>query len=106
MSESYDDLKKIHKCLIDWCCIKKYLCFIHMVYFLNEKRLFVLRFTRRCISVAPSRETAGELLLGKSLTVPHSCSMHNILNQLQGTESNVFSEALENIAQPSHTSVC
>uniref|UniRef100_A0A8C4IM71 Lysosomal trafficking regulator n=1 Tax=Dicentrarchus labrax TaxID=13489 RepID=A0A8C4IM71_DICLA len=25
-----------------------------------------IRFTRRCISVAPSRETAGELLLGKS----------------------------------------
>uniref|UniRef100_A0A3Q3VK87 Uncharacterized protein n=1 Tax=Mola mola TaxID=94237 RepID=A0A3Q3VK87_MOLML len=41
---------KAHKCLI------------------NQKRLgfYVLRFTRRCISVAPSRETAGELLLGKS----------------------------------------
>ncbi|XP_051508273.1 lysosomal-trafficking regulator-like isoform X1 [Myxocyprinus asiaticus] len=25
-----------------------------------------IRFTRRCVSVAPSRETAGELLLGKS----------------------------------------
>uniref|UniRef100_A0A4W6CCZ4 Lysosomal trafficking regulator n=1 Tax=Lates calcarifer TaxID=8187 RepID=A0A4W6CCZ4_LATCA len=50
-----------------------------------------IRFTRRCISVAPSRETAGELLLGKSLTVAHSCSMHNILRQSQGTKTNVLS---------------
>lgn len=32
---------------------------------------FVLRITRRCISVAPSRETSGELLLGKSPWVAH-----------------------------------
>ncbi len=39
-------------------------CFIQMLYVWSEKCLFVLRFTRRCISVAPSRETAGELLTG------------------------------------------
>uniref|UniRef100_A0A8C2J430 Lysosomal trafficking regulator n=1 Tax=Cyprinus carpio TaxID=7962 RepID=A0A8C2J430_CYPCA len=33
----------------------------------NPKHFFFLfRFTRKCVSVAPSRETAGELLLGKS----------------------------------------
>lgn len=31
-----------------------------------DKRFSALRFTRRCTSVAPSRETAGELLLGKT----------------------------------------
>uniref|UniRef100_A0A8C5GKP7 Lysosomal trafficking regulator n=1 Tax=Gouania willdenowi TaxID=441366 RepID=A0A8C5GKP7_GOUWI len=30
-----------------------------------------IRFTRRCISVAPSRETAGELLLGETLLELH-----------------------------------
>lgn len=55
----------------------------------------VLRFTRRCISVAPSRETAGELLLGKTLTITHSCSMHKILwSQRTKKKKNVLSEAL------------
>lgn len=69
----------MHECLINVCYVERCLCFIQIVYFLYEKCLFVLRFTRRCISVAPSRETAGELLLGKTLTISHSCSMHNIV---------------------------
>lgn len=39
----------------------------------NTKHLlFCFRFTRRCISVAPSREMAGELLLGKTRSKPPS----------------------------------
>lgn len=41
--------------------------------------LFVLRFTRRCISVAPSRETAGELLLGKTPATVYT-ELHNLLS--------------------------
>lgn len=61
------------------------------VFSLYERCLFVLRFTRRCISVAPSRETAGELLLGTTLSISPSCSMHNIVSQSQSTQSNVLS---------------
>lgn len=38
----------------------------------KHKMLFCFRFTRRCISVAPSREMAGELLLGKTRSKPPS----------------------------------
>uniref|UniRef100_A0AAX7SE80 Lysosomal trafficking regulator n=1 Tax=Astatotilapia calliptera TaxID=8154 RepID=A0AAX7SE80_ASTCA len=56
-----------------------------------------IRFTRRCISVAPSRETAGELLLGK-------CGMYfvedNAADSLHGeTEAPSFSWTYEEIKE-------
>lgn len=56
---------------------------------------FALRFTRRCVSVAPSRETAGELLLGKMLTTAHTCFMHNIFSFSKvKRENSIFYEVL------------
>uniref|UniRef100_A0A669B5P0 Lysosomal trafficking regulator n=1 Tax=Oreochromis niloticus TaxID=8128 RepID=A0A669B5P0_ORENI len=42
-----------------------------------------IRFTRRCISVAPSRETAGELLLGK-------CGMYFVEDNAADAHDNQF----------------
>uniref|UniRef100_A0A8K9WNN0 Lysosomal trafficking regulator n=1 Tax=Oncorhynchus mykiss TaxID=8022 RepID=A0A8K9WNN0_ONCMY len=52
-----------------------------------------IRFTRRCISVAPSRETSGELLLGKG---PHT---HHLLSVHGETEAASFSWTYEEIKE-------
>ncbi|XP_068597852.1 lysosomal-trafficking regulator [Brachionichthys hirsutus] len=61
-----------------------------------------IRFTRRCISVAPSRETAGELLLGKSgmFFVEDNATDAHDNQSLQGeTEAPSFSWTYEEIKE-------
>ncbi|XP_028844512.1 lysosomal-trafficking regulator isoform X1 [Denticeps clupeoides] len=61
-----------------------------------------IRFTRRCISVAPSRETAGELLLGKSgmyFVEDNAAETHDSQNPHGETEPASFSWTYEEIKE-------
>uniref|UniRef100_A0A3P8W4F7 Lysosomal trafficking regulator n=1 Tax=Cynoglossus semilaevis TaxID=244447 RepID=A0A3P8W4F7_CYNSE len=60
-----------------------------------------IRFTRRCISVAPSRETAGELLLGKSgmYFVEDNAADHDNQSLQAETEAPSFSWTYEEIKE-------
>ncbi|KAM3863351.1 lysosomal-trafficking regulator [Diretmus argenteus] len=61
-----------------------------------------IRFTRRCISVAPSRETAGELLLGKSgmyFVEDNAADAHDNQSLHGETEAASFSWTYEEIKE-------
>ncbi|XP_047459394.1 lysosomal-trafficking regulator isoform X2 [Mugil cephalus] len=61
-----------------------------------------IRFTRRCISVAPSRETAGELLLGKSgmyFVEDNAADAHDSQSLHGETEAPSFSWTYEEIKE-------
>uniref|UniRef100_A0A3B4ZMN3 Lysosomal trafficking regulator n=1 Tax=Stegastes partitus TaxID=144197 RepID=A0A3B4ZMN3_9TELE len=61
-----------------------------------------IRFTRRCISVAPSRETAGELLLGKSgmyFVEDNAADAHDNQSLHGETEAPSFSWTYEEIKE-------
>ncbi|KAM4591197.1 lysosomal-trafficking regulator isoform 2-T4 [Odontesthes bonariensis] len=61
-----------------------------------------IRFTRRCISVAPSRETAGELLLGKSgmyFVEDNAADAHESQSLHGETEAPSFSWTYEEIKE-------
>uniref|UniRef100_A0A4W6CHW9 Lysosomal trafficking regulator n=1 Tax=Lates calcarifer TaxID=8187 RepID=A0A4W6CHW9_LATCA len=61
-----------------------------------------IRFTRRCISVAPSRETAGELLLGKSgmyFVEDNAADAHDHQSLHGETEAPSFSWTYEEIKE-------
>nr|XP_057914289.1 lysosomal-trafficking regulator isoform X7 [Doryrhamphus excisus] len=61
-----------------------------------------IRFTRRCISVAPARETAGELLLGKSgmyFVEDNAADAHDIQSLHGETEAPSFSWTYEEIKE-------
>ncbi|XP_076018474.1 lysosomal-trafficking regulator isoform X2 [Genypterus blacodes] len=60
-----------------------------------------IRFTRRCVSVAPSRETAGELLLGKSgmYFVEDNAADHDNQSLHGETEAPSFSWTYEEIKE-------
>ncbi|KAM6916813.1 lysosomal-trafficking regulator isoform 2-T2 [Xenentodon cancila] len=61
-----------------------------------------IRFTRRCISVAPSRETAGELLLGKSgmyFVEDNAADAHDTQSLHGETEAPSFSWTYEEIKE-------
>ncbi|KAG7462834.1 hypothetical protein MATL_G00188970 [Megalops atlanticus] len=61
-----------------------------------------IRFTRRCISVAPSRETAGELLLGKSgmyFVEDNAADAHDSQSPHGETEPASFSWTYEEIKE-------
>uniref|UniRef100_A0A672J8Z1 Lysosomal trafficking regulator n=1 Tax=Salarias fasciatus TaxID=181472 RepID=A0A672J8Z1_SALFA len=61
-----------------------------------------IRFTRRCVSVAPSRETAGELLLGKSgmyFVEDNAADAHDNQSLHGETEAPSFSWTYEEIKE-------
>ncbi|KAG5855575.1 hypothetical protein ANANG_G00050510 [Anguilla anguilla] len=61
-----------------------------------------IRFTRRCISVAPSRETAGELLLGKSgmyFVEDNAADSHDSQSPHGETEAASFSWTYEEVKE-------
>ncbi|KAM9847900.1 lysosomal-trafficking regulator [Aulostomus maculatus] len=61
-----------------------------------------IRFTRRCVSVAPSRETAGELLLGKSgmyFVEDNAADAHDSQSLHGETEAPSFSWTYEEIKE-------
>ncbi|KAL2083317.1 hypothetical protein ACEWY4_021090 [Coilia grayii] len=61
-----------------------------------------IRFTRRCISVAPSRETAGELLLGKTgmyFVEDNAAEVHDIQTLHGETEPASFSWTYEEVKE-------
>ncbi|XP_031435189.1 lysosomal-trafficking regulator isoform X2 [Clupea harengus] len=61
-----------------------------------------IRFTRRCISVAPSRETAGELLLGKTgmyFVEDNAAEAHDIQTPHGETEPASFSWTYEEVKE-------
>ncbi|XP_061083889.1 lysosomal-trafficking regulator-like isoform X5 [Conger conger] len=61
-----------------------------------------IRFTRRCINVAPSRETAGELLLGKSgmyFVEDSSAEAHDTQDAQEEMEPASFSWTYEEIKE-------
>ncbi|XP_075875083.1 lysosomal-trafficking regulator isoform X4 [Nelusetta ayraudi] len=61
-----------------------------------------IRFTRRCVSVAPSRETAGELLLGKSgmyFVEDNAADVHDNQSLHGETEAPSFSWTYEEIKE-------
>ncbi|KAG5831271.1 hypothetical protein ANANG_G00302020, partial [Anguilla anguilla] len=62
----------------------------------------LIRFTRRCINVAPSRETAGELLLGKSgmyFVEDSSAEAHDTQDPQEEMEPASFSWTYEEIKE-------
>ncbi|XP_053730574.1 lysosomal-trafficking regulator isoform X1 [Synchiropus splendidus] len=62
----------------------------------------LIRFTRRCVSVAPSRETAGELLLGKSgmyFVEDNAADAHDCQSLHGETEAPSFSWTYEEIKE-------
>ncbi|XP_041921908.1 lysosomal-trafficking regulator isoform X3 [Alosa sapidissima] len=61
-----------------------------------------IRFTRRCISVAPSRETVGELLLGKTgmyFVEDNAAEAHDIQTLHGETELSSFSWTYEEVKE-------